>query len=418
MMKRVISMFLFYMLFPGLYIVSARAEEFIGLTAAIRATVENHPALKGKLSELSAYGYDIDTAKSGRYPSLSGEVQAYDGGNEYGSLVARQPIWAFGKIQLSIDQAGERYQAEHLALLQAQRQLIEETAATYARILGIRGQLGVAKENVAEHSKLYDRIKNRQEGELASDADVQLALSRLIQAQTQYEQIYGELQIGLNELQSLTQVRMEASEEVDTAMLKLPEPATIREQALKENAGIRYKKKLIDVAQYSVSFQKVASTPTLYAEARRDFYDSSREDETRVGLTILGKLDGAGLTIRSRTRSAMSQVDAARQDWRSAINDVELRIDSLLTNLDLQTRLQVSRQAAVEAVRETRESFIRQYDSGRKSWLEVLNMQQEFTQQSLALVRVNSDQLVIGLRLAALMGYLDSIAGLEPLETD
>ena len=44
---------------------------------------------------------------------------------------------------------------------------------------------------------------------MASDADVQLALSRLIQAQAQQEQIVGELQVGLNEIEALTQVRME-----------------------------------------------------------------------------------------------------------------------------------------------------------------------------------------------------------------
>jgi len=392
------------------------ADSGKGLTAAIKLTLENHPAVKGKLSELSAYGFNIDTAKSGRYPSLSGELQTLDGGDDYGTLIARQPLWAFGKIRLPIDQARERYQAERLALLQVQRKLMEETSATYARLLGIKEQLEVSSENIAEHRKLYERIKNRQEGKLASEADVQLALSRLIQAQAQHEQIVGELQIGLNELQSLTQVRMDANEPVDTALSALPDSAAVREQALEQSADIRYKKKLIDVAQYNVSFQKVASTPTLYAEARRDFYDSPREDETRVGLTLLGTLDGAGLGIRSRTRSARAQVDAARQDWRSTTNDVELRIDSLLTNLDLQDRLYSSRQGAVEAVRKTRESFIRQYDTGRKTWLEVLNIQRELTQQRLLLVQAGNDRLVINLRLAALIGRLDNAAGLEPVE--
>lgn len=415
MIRKIISMLLLFILLQVLHGVPLHAAADGGLTAAIRATLGNHPAVKGKLAELSAYGFNIDTAKSGRYPSLSGEVQTLGHGDEYGRLAIRQPLWAFGKIQLPIKHARERFKAEHLALLQVQRQLMEETAATYARLLGIRKQLEVANENINEHSKLYERIEHRQGGQLASEADVQLALSRLIQAQVQREQIVGELQVGLNELRALTQINIESGMAVDPALSALPEKEAIREQALQQNAGIRYKKKLIGVAQYNVSIQKVASTPTLYAEAWRNFFDSSIEKETRFGITLMGTLNGAGLGIRSRTRSAMAQVDAARQDWLATKNDVELRIDSLLTNLDLQARLERSLQAAVEAVRKTSESFIRQYDTGRKSWLEVLNIQRELTQQRLMLVQSGSDQLVLKLRLAALLGRIDTAAGLEPI---
>ena len=415
-MRKGITVPVLFMLFSCLSVITASADTGKGLTVAVRATLENHPAVKGKLAELSAYGYNIDTAKSGRYPSLSGEVQTLDSGYEYGTLIARQPLWAFGKIQLPIDQASERYQAERLSLLQVQRQLIEETATAYAQILGIRRQLEVAVANIDEHRRLYERIKNRQQGELASDADVQLALSRLIQARSQKEQIVGELQIGLNELQALTQVRMEAEKAVPQSFWELPEPDTVRELAIQESANVRYKKRLIDVARYNVSLQKVNSTPTLYAEARRDFFDSSASNETRVGLTLQASLDGAGFGIKSRTRSASAQVAAAREDWRATINSIELRVNSLLTSLDLQTRLQLSRKSAVDAVEEIRESFIRQYDSGRKTWLEVLNIQREYTQQLLSLVQAESDELILRLRVAALIGRLDTTAGIEPVE--
>ena len=85
---------------------------------------------------------------------------------------------------------------------------------------------------------------------------------------------------------------------------------------------------------------------------------------------------------------------------------MELRIRNLLTNLDLQTRLQRSQQASVDAVKDTRASFYRQYDTGRKTWLDVLNIQRELTDQQLQLVQSENNRLILSLRLAVLMGRL------------
>ena len=113
-----------------------------GLSTALRMTMRHHPAIKGKLSELAAQGFNVKSAKAGRLPSLLGQIEKLEDDKEYGTLVVRQPIWAFGKINRPINRARELFQTEELALLQVQRQLLEQTAAAYAKLQGIRQQLG------------------------------------------------------------------------------------------------------------------------------------------------------------------------------------------------------------------------------------------------------------------------------------
>lgn len=405
---------LLFMLLLGVSAMPVRTA-VAGLPDALRAAMAHHPAIQGKLAEVTAQGYNVKTTRSGRYPSLSGQVKAVEGDDEYGVLSVRQPLWAFGKISLPIARAEDQLEAERMALLQLQRGLVEDTATVYAQLQGLREQLTVAGENINEHRKLYDRIEHRKAGQLASAADVQLALSRLIRARAQREEIVAELQVAKDELKSLTQVPVSADAPVDTAFTALPDPAILRQLAVEESPDIRYKNELIDVAQHTVSIQKAASTPTLYAEAEWEFWDHTTQNEARVGLTLEGSLDGVGLGAVNRIRAASAQVAAIRQDWKSTLNDVELGVSRLLTNLQLQTRLQVSQEAAVDAVRETRDSYMRQYDTGRKNWLEVLNMQRELTEQRLELVRVESSRLVLSLRLAALTGRLDAAAGIKPI---
>ena len=405
--------FCFLLVLPPLNSVATELGQ-PGLTAVLQAAMNNHPAIKGKRSELEAQGYRVTSTESNRYPSVTGQMATQDDGNQYGTLRVRQPLWAFGKIDTPIAVARAQQKIELLKLLQVQRQVLEQTAAVFAQVRGIQQQLQIADENIEEHQKLFDRVERRQVGQLASEADVRLAFSRLTQAESQRQRIEGELQVAMTELESLTQLSIDRDKNFSSYSVTLPAKTEVESLADKYHAAIRVKKAQIKVVKYNVALEKIASTPTLYAEAERDFFDSSTADQTRVGLTLEGQLDGAGLGIFSRIKAASSEVDAARQDYQSTRNDVALRISSLLTNLALQHRLQHSQQISVDAVRETRESFYRQYDSGRKSWLEVLNIQRELTEQRLQLAQADSDRFGVSLRIAALIGGLDKTAGIEP----
>jgi adhesin transport system outer membrane protein len=384
-----------------------------GLPDALVATLENHPAIKGKLAELAAQGYNIEAAKAGRLPTLSAELSRQDDGDRYAYLNVQQPLWAFGKIEGPIARERSRFAAETLSLLQLQRQLLGQTAVAYEQIQGVRLRLLVADENIAELDNLYRRVERRQVGQLATEADVRIAFSRLTQAQAQREQLVGALQVAENELWALTQSELESEAPVSAELAALPQDSLVLEQALEISAEIRNKKLLIEVAKHNVAYERVAATPTLYLEAQRYLLDYSTTDKTTVSLTLEGDLDGLGWSAFNRSKAASSQVDAARHDWRSTYNGVQLQVKSLLSNYRLQVRLEQALQVSVDAVRATRESYLRQYDSGRKSWLEVLNIQRELTEQRLQLAQAQSDRLVIALSLAALIGQLDATAGLR-----
>ncbi len=389
-----------------------------GIVVALRGTMNYHPAIKGKLAELKAQGYRIASAKSARYPILSGSVNRQDDGEQYGSLLLRQPLWAFGKIDTPIALEKVREDIERLKLLQIQRQLIERTTIAFIGVQRGQQRLQVADENITEHQKLYQQIERRKVGQLASEADVRLAFSRTTQAELQRERIRGDLQIAVAELKSLTQIEIGYHKNVESDFVVLPGDATINSLAIKRHADIQIKKEQIEIVKYNVAMEKIVSTPTLYAEVTRDFFDSSTDDETRFGITFEGALDGAGLGIFNRIKSSKALVVAARQDLSSTKNDVALQISSLLTSLSLQGRLQKSLLSSADAVRKTRESFYRQYDSGRKTWMEVLNIQRELTELLLQLVQAKNDQLSLSLRIAALIGHLDKVAGIDSVTSN
>jgi adhesin transport system outer membrane protein len=82
---------------------------------------------------------------------------------------------------------------------------------------------------------------------------------------------------------------------------------------------------------------------------------------------------------------------------------------------NVQAQLKRSQVEAVEAVEGTMASFMRQYQSGRKTWVDVLNTQRELTELRYQLARIETDWLILSLRVAALIGHLDQLAGIEAI---
>jgi len=162
--------------------------------------------------------------------------------------------------------------------------------------------------------------------------------------------------------------------------------------------------------------ENIDALPTIFLQVQHNFLDRPlNTDETSVGVTIIGSLEGMGFARRGRINSAAARLNAANEDIRVSIEDVRRRVGVLATNRMTQVVLMRSQKEAIQAVAETLESFIRQYEAGRKSWVEVLNTQRELTVLRFELAQIENDYLTLSLRLVALTGGLDEVAGITSL---
>ncbi|TFH67488.1 TolC family protein [Gammaproteobacteria bacterium LSUCC0057] len=385
------------------------------LENALQATLANNPALAGKQAEYAAAQGSLSSAKSQRLPSLSVAMNNVDNQdhNTQGTVVLRQPLWAFGKISQSIDQAEANSAVERLGVDQVRRELLTRTAVSFARIEGIVARQRVARQNVAEHERLYEQIQRRQEGQLASDADVRLAYSRLLQAKATLQRLHGEYRIALSDLERLTLLPVTELAPVSAEYLLLPQEQDLWQLALANSIDLAQKQAALEAADVAIRQAKSASLPTLYLQAEHDFYESKNNfadlNEDRAGLVLEASLDGAGFTSLGQVRSAVARRSAAEQDIDVTRNELRYRVEQLKSNLRLQNQLVEALSATVTALEGTAESFLRQYETGRKSWLDLLNTQRELQQQQLELEQSVNERLTIALQINALIGGLDAI---------
>jgi adhesin transport system outer membrane protein len=387
------------------------ADDPDGLGVALRATLSLNPAVSGKRAELAAKGFGSDIARAQRYPILSAQAAANDDNTRPINLIAKQPLWAFGRIDNTIAYADADVLVEQADLLRVRRELLDRTAVAYAMVLGARAKKQVAEGNIVALDTLYRQIVRREKGHLASSADVSLAQARLLQAQAERGRYIAALDDAQSELANLTQVKVKAELPIPETLTVLPTEDELVARALTDGADVQLKSQQLALANSDVVRERSAAMPTLYLQVDRYYNAPAYMDDTRVGLVLESSLDGMGFAAAGRSKAAGAIAEAARNGLISARNDMRRIVMSLYTNQRIQQSLADTLMQSVTGLISTLASYHRQYDAGRKSWLEVLNMQRELNEQRLQQVQAMNDGVIYALKLQALTGGLDSLAG-------
>lgn len=394
-----------------------------GLFAALRSTLLHHPSLASQQALVRSKEASADSARAARLPTLgasagSGQIAGYNDSRTT-TLSVSQPLWAFGRIDSAIDYADNDTLAQQATAWATRRELLEDTAVAYANVQGIRERLTVAESNVNNHQALQEQIQRRAQGGLASSADVSLAKARLLQARASFEQAKSDLRTAESTLLSLTQVPVASELPVPDSILRLPADKAVQEQILAQSATVRAREAAVTLAESDVERQRTSSRPTVSLQASRNEYSGmpNQRDNNTVNVVVTGTMEGLGLVSRGLQNAALERVESARQDLAEQRHSEDVQTRQLLDQRDANQTLMAGYEQSVVELSGTLASFRRQYESGYKSWLDVLNAVRELTEQQQALVSVRSAWRVDCLRLAARTGRMDDTTGALPTGT-
>ncbi|MEH4625831.1 TolC family protein [Phytobacter diazotrophicus] len=187
----------------------------------------------------------------------------------------------------------------------------------------------------------------------------------------------------------------------------------LQEQILAQSATVRAREAAVTLAEADVERQRTSSRPTVSLQAARNEYSGmpNQRNNNTVNVVVTGTMEGLGLVSRGLQNAALERVESARQDLAEQRHSEDIQTRQLLDQRDANQTLIAGYEQSVVELSGTLASFRRQYESGYKSWLDVLNAVRELTEQQQALVSVRSAWRVDCLRLAARTGRMDDTTG-------
>jgi adhesin transport system outer membrane protein len=386
---------------------------------ALKLAIAGHPSVLAQRSSAAAAEADYDAAKWERFPTPSFQTSA--GANDaYGTnptssrFAVQQPLYAGGRITAGIDATLARKEAADFSTIETQVNLALQVAAAYAEVARQQIREEQGQRSIEEHQRLLDLIERRVQQEISAPVDRELAQSRLYLAMSDQSVNVQQRLSALAQLMQLTGQPMERVASLDAGLPSPPSTeAAALEAALAANPTIQRIEAEARAASAEIESKRSAIWPQLSLRYERDFGGPTGPlaplTEHRV-LLLLQATPGAGLAALSNVQAARYRQNSLEYARAAAVRDLQQQI-----SVDLNELRQASlRLDAAERSRQTAasvfDSFTRQYTTGRKTWIDVMNSVREFTQSAFAVADAKGQRAGALLRLAVRTGTVQPLA--------
>ncbi len=379
-----------------------------------RIWTEN-PQVRQAEQALAATGYDISAARAGYYPYLqlqsSVAQRSQDG---VSTLYLVQPLWQGGRTGAQVDVAKAQERAALAALVRARLDLGQRTIDAYFAVAQAQDEEIQWRNYEGALKKLLDTITRRADQGLAPQADVETAVSRLRQAEAQTQANRARLLTNRAVLASLLNAT--------PGSLSWPDDSFILDDAEQQSAAknrdehpdVLTARAELDVQKGTAKIARASLTPELSLQHRKQVDGTEFDPSNDATLLVFSYQSSTGVQGFLGYRAEKARIDAAQAQLLAAQQQVDatLQIDrAQLTAVtaQLQSQFDAAQSSALLVL-----SFARQFEAGRKSWLELLNAQREANDLAVQSINLRRQFWTANAKLALDAMYWEHL-GAEPI---
>lgn len=346
------------------------------LSAVITRAINSHPSIKAARLNAEAAGSDLKSAKWQRFPSVSLETGVFEQDNYMPttSAVLDLPLWTSGRIGSTIDRSEYLKQSAEAAFHEAILEIGLAVNQSYHDVIRLNLRSDVLLSNVEEHRKMVLTMERRVAQEVSPQVDLDLARSRLSQVEQQFSLNKAQYDSALQRLRELLS---------DSAFLPKSQD---------------YVNSWLNIDQESVIADGLAFSPRK-AKLQADALAAGAEAKIIVA-SALPQVSGQysyneiygyrfGVVLKAQTDAGFSRfaaTDAAKMRQQSVemqVNATESSLRDVLVNDHIEYVYASQRignaDGSAESSRRVTESYMRQFISGRRGWLDVMNAVREST---------------------------------------
>jgi len=306
----------------------------------IREGLLSYPTILSRQASKDAAESDLTAAKLKFLPSPSFNTQRnrvqFDGSSNAGQMPSTnisvsQPLFLDGGIIAGYNKADARLSAADFAVLEAREDISKRIIGAYTEWLKAYIKIQALEENVKLHERFAGLITRRFEQGVASGADRDLGVSRLMQAKADLD-----TQRSLEEtaLTSLSELVGQPINRVDLVG-SIAKPATVPvrnkgiAQAQSQSVTVQRYKFEAEAAEQEAKEIRAQALPQVAIQAQRQIgnaYYPGVQGFNTVGVVVnytpgggLSSIASAGAAM-DRARAAALQVDTAKRELTDRLN--------------------------------------------------------------------------------------------------
>ncbi|TQV75951.1 TolC family protein [Exilibacterium tricleocarpae] len=391
----------------------------------IKLALDSHPEVQASRILRDASGADIDYARWQFFPSFTVRAQgtsapdddpSYEGDDQVSSVGLVQPIWTGGAVTGRLKSAKANFNLRESEINQAEQGLAIRVLVSYVDWYSANRRVAAWQTSLLVHQNLSKQVRRRTSNGASSESDLALAEARVALTEADLAATIAEEQTALAVLAELVGKPIDSSDLVNE--YPKPKQIDIGLEMLKERAWNNSPSAAAAVAEVGIADADILSAratymPKINLRLERQYGNFAYDDTSpsdRIFIEFTTEF-GAGLSSRSI-------VSAARLRREAALVNIERQRQLLDSNIVSDKLLQVSvarRLTALmqskQATQDVYESFERQFLSGSRTWLDLLNAARELTQVELQIADARASSVLVSWRLYILTQGVDSVLG-------
>jgi adhesin transport system outer membrane protein len=347
----------------------------LGLGAAIDRAVAGHPSIAAAQASARAAGADVRGAKWQRFPSFSFEGLLLNQSRNpaQAQAVVDQPFWTGGRISGGIDRARAREKAALAAYDEAVLLIALATTQSFFDVHRLRKRIDILDKSFAQHNLMVASMTRRHELEISPLSDLELARSRALQIEQQLFQARaqeGAASARLRELVGDPLFVIGAPPEPPATWPVFADDAIIAKvfQFSPLLSRLRFE------AESAVADARVAKSSLLPQVSGQ--YNYSEMLGHRVGLVLRAQTDG-GLSRYAAASAAQQRVQASELQIVAGERQVREQLLGIAREYEFSSKRLNGSVSASDSADMVMDSYMRQFASGRRTWLDVMNSVRE-----------------------------------------
>jgi adhesin transport system outer membrane protein len=393
------------------------------LPSLIEGVLAEHPSIRAQKAIKRSSVDAVSAAQWQFYPTPSvgleqvnasaTDISYRSGDKRVTTLRLQQPLWSGGRLSAGVSKAQAGVLVSDAQFEGTRQDLALRVVQTYADWYGGYYKSVAFDKSLKTHLRLKAQIGRRIEEGISPASDLTLVQGRIEQTQAELTSAFAQQASALSQLSQLLgkplfDKDLTQAVSFPLALGALPD---ILAQAQAGNPNIV---KLIATAraqEAEIDERKADMQPEVYLRAERQFGNYSYLNavpENRVFIGVSTRF-GAGLSSLSQVSAAQARLDAALADVESTRISLAQQISSdyLLTQSS-DVRLH-SLDASLRSAELITLAWGRQFLSGQKSWLDVMNAARELAQVEVQIADVHASQLLQTWRLSIFSQGVDAV---------
>lgn len=398
----------------------APAAPVLSLRTLFESALATHPLLQSARLQARAAAQDVNAVERQRWATVSviAETDTAQTTTSSASRVLRldQTVWDAGRNSARIGEAATQAEIAQAQIHVQQHDLFIQIINAWQSLISATERLRVADATLARLDGFQAQMSRRVQADASPAIDLELVQARVLQTRVERTTAETAARVAITRLEQLTS--LSSLSPPGTLPALPPVPSLAQTQILAQQLqstdwqwvasllpAVRKARLERNLVENRLQTKRAEQWPQLYVRYDQPLAATSTHSSTQ-GSWFVGfrYTPGAGFSTHAEAQAMATRILSQDQAIEAAIREAENGLQNDREEFFNARNRIGALDLAVQGSEQVLDSYLRQFQAGRKSWLDLLNAARELAQNEYTLVDARAGLVGAMHRLQLRMG--------------